>query len=221
MEKAWNYTKEELESFLNDYNYYKPTLNSDNSSSRSLTDELDAIGSDQPFDESIILKILLWKVHRYADLDLNLLNKLNDIRHLTRANRVDAKPVLEELLRTDGIDLPMASTLLRFRNPTTFQIIDRRAYRTVTERDQYDLYSGSSVDDKVEVYFSYLEAVDKLCETTGINFTDADRILYQFDKKTNGALKRNPREGWEEQFRQMRQNGDDKMSDSDVLADEF
>ena len=166
-----------------------------------MTDELDAIRPDQSFDESVIFKILLWKVHRYSHLDLDLLNRLNSVVCLTQANREEAKSVLEDLLRTDGIDLPMASTLLRFRNPTTFQIIDRRAFRSFMKQDQYDLYSGSSLERKVAVYFSYLEAVDKLCETTGINFADADRILYQFDKKNNGTLKRSPREGWEEQFR--------------------
>lgn len=69
------------------------------------------------------------------------------------------------------------------------------------KQDHYNLYSGSSPDRKVNVYFNYLEAIDKLCENTGINFADADRILYQFDKKNNGALKGEPREGWDEQFR--------------------
>ncbi len=218
MKKAWDHTKEQLEQFLNDYNYYKPASGL---SQKSLTDELDSIEPDQAFDESTVHKILLWKIHRYADLSPDLLNRLNDVSRLTQTNKQEAKPVLEELLQTDGIDLPMASTLLRFRNPNVFQIIDRRAFRAVTEKDHYDLYSGSPVKRKVEVYFSYLESIDKLCEQTGINFADADRILYQFDKQNNGTLKNNPREGWKKQFRQMHQNGDDKLIVPDVLANEF
>lgn len=201
MEKAWNYTKEQLEAFLDEYDYYKPVPNSTHLSSHSLTDELDSIGSDELFSESTVLKILLWKVHRYTRLETNLLDRLNRISHLSPLNRTEVKPILEELLGIDGIDLPMASTLLRFRNPNAFQIIDRRAFRSVMESDQYDLYSGSSVERKVRVYFCYLSTIDKLCEQTGINFANADRILYKFDIEYNGALKKSPREGWEDQFR--------------------
>lgn len=120
IQKARKFGKKELESYLTDYSYYKFASSSSNSLFNSLTDELDAIRPNQSFDESIFHKIILWKVHRYANLGLDLLNRLNDVGRLTQANRAEAKPVLEELLRTDGIDLPMASTLLRFRNPTTF-----------------------------------------------------------------------------------------------------
>ena len=82
------------------------------------------------------------------------------------------------------------------------------------KQDQYDLYSGSSPDRKMAVYFSYLEAVDILCENTGINFADADRILYEFDKKNNGALKKDPREGWEEQFRAASEMDEDPHAET-------
>lgn len=87
------------------------------------------------------------------------------------------------------------------------------------EHGYYNLYSGSSPDRKIEVYFKYLKAVDKLCENTGINFADADRILYQFDKKNNGALKRHPREGWEDQFRASSEIGEDP--DAEAKEDEW
>ena len=156
-----------------------------------------------------MLKIILWKVHRYAELENNLLTELNGLRSLKAEERQTAGPVLEALLNTPGIDLPMASTILRFRNPTVFQIIDQRAYRSVMPEDKYPLYTASSVEKKVNVYFKYLDAIDALCKQKGISFFDADRILYQFDKKENGKLK--PREGWEESFRQMHENGDDKL----------
>ena len=207
MKKASDYSKEELELYLDKYSYYKP----------GLTDTLDDFG-DGAFDELIILKIILWKVHRYAELGKDLLSELNSVRVLEKEQREDAKTVLEALLNTPGIDLPMASTLLRFRNPNVFQIIDQRAYRSVMDTDKYPLYTASSVEKKVKVYFDYLKAIDGLCEQKGIAFFDADRILYQFDKKENGKLK--PREGWEEQFQQMHENGDDKLIIPDVLPDE-
>ena len=221
MKKVWNYPRSELIKFLDRYTYYKPVSSLGNPSPSSLTDELDMIGPDVTFDELTVLKILLWKVHRYANLDADLLDRLNGVRSLTRLNRTDAKSVLEELLHVDGIDLPMASTLLRFRNPGTFQIIDRRAFRTIMHEDQYNLYSSSPVARKVDLYFSYLETIDKLCEQTGINFADTDRILYEFDKHHNETLKKKgPREGWDEQFRianEMEEDPDAEAKENEWL----
>lgn len=50
----------------------------------------------------------------------------------------------------------MASTLLRFRNPQTFQIIDRHAYQGLYGED-YPLYSTSRLDKKIDMYFNYLD----------------------------------------------------------------
>jgi len=188
MKKASDYPKEKLEAYLNKYSYYTPKPGSTHSSP-ALTEELDTIGS-QDFDELTVLKIILWKVHRYAELGDDLLKQLNEVKSLGREKREDAKPLLEALLKTPGIDLPMASTLLRFRNPAVFQIIDQRAYRSVMlNEDKYPLHTTSSVERKVEVYFAYLEAVDELCEIKDIKFIEADRILYQFDKEENKNLK--------------------------------
>lgn len=188
MKKASNYTKEELEAYLNKYSYYTPKPGS-TQSSPALTEELDTIGS-QDFDELTVLKIILWKVHRYAELGDDLLKQLNEVKSLKMEKQEDAKSVLEALLKTPGIDLPMASTLLRFRNPAVFQIIDQRAYRSVMpNEDKYPLHTASSVERKVKVYFDYLSAIDKLCKTKDIKFAEADRILYQFDKEENKELK--------------------------------
>lgn len=43
-----------------------------------------------------------------------------------------AEEILRKLLMTPGIRLPMASTILRFKNPNVYQIIDQRAYRFLT-----------------------------------------------------------------------------------------
>ena len=81
----------------------------------------------------------------------------------------------------------MASTLLRFRNPETFQIIDRHAYRAVYG-DDYPLSSGSSDEAKIVLYFRYLGDLAKLARTRNLEFRTLDRLLYVFDKHTNGKL---------------------------------
>ena len=95
--------------------------------------------------------------------------------------------MLEELLDAHGVDLAMASTFLRFRNPSVFQIIDRHAFRAIYGRD-YKMYPATSPKKKIEVYFAYIDELRSLCDAKGLRFETVDRILYEFDKKTNGSL---------------------------------
>ena len=81
----------------------------------------------------------------------------------------------------------MASTLLRFRNPETFQIIDRHAYRAVYGHD-YPLSSASNDAAKIELYFRYLDDLIELARTKDLEFRTLDRVLYVFDKLNNGKL---------------------------------
>jgi len=165
----------DLSQFLNDYQYQ-----------RNLTETLDSVGSD-PFGQALIDKIVLWKVNRYAPLSPETLEALNRVIHLEPGSHRSAHEVIAALLHEPGVDLPMASTLLRFRNPRTFQIIDRHAYRAVSG-DDYPLYSGSKDEAKIELYFRYLDDLIELASTKNLEFRTLDRLLYVFDKQTNGKL---------------------------------
>jgi hypothetical protein len=81
----------------------------------------------------------------------------------------------------------MASTLLRFKNPKVYQIIDRHAYRAIYGED-YPLFSASGIDKKIEVYFNYLDELVSLSITKNVDFRTLDRVLYVFDKRQNGKL---------------------------------
>ena len=81
----------------------------------------------------------------------------------------------------------MASTMLRFKNPQVFQIIDRHAYRALNGED-YPLYSASGLDKKIEVYFKYLDGLIALSQSKKVEFKILDRVLYVFDKQHNGKL---------------------------------
>ena len=83
--------------------------------------------------------------------------------------------------------MPMASALLRFRNPNVFQIIDRHAYRAVYGAS-YPLYPTSDPSRKILVYFDYLDQLVDLSKTKGVAFRDLDRALYMLDKEHNGRL---------------------------------
>jgi len=126
-------------------------------------------------------------VNRFVSLDGDQLRRIDALRKLQPGEHGQAHLVLEELLDAHGVDLPMASTFLRFRNPSVFQIIDRHAYRALYGRD-YRLYTQTSPTKKIEVYFAYLDDLRSLCRLKGLKFDKVDRVLYAFDKKTNGGL---------------------------------
>jgi hypothetical protein len=80
-----------------------------------LTEKLD--NTSFPFNQKIINEIVLWKVNRYANIDNDILKSLNDICPTSQKLDVEkTKIVLTKLIQKKGIRLPMASTILRFKN---------------------------------------------------------------------------------------------------------
>jgi hypothetical protein len=154
--KAIDYSGE-LNPFLNEYDYQP-----------ALTEKLDNL-NELDLTQKSINEIVLWKVDRYVEASSELLSELNKLRTLSAGEHRRAVKVLPSLLNTRGVDLPMASTLLRFRNPRVFQIIDQHAYRAIYGV-KYPLYAASPSNRKIGFYFDYLDR------------------LYIFDKKINGKL---------------------------------
>ena len=77
----------------------------------------------------------------------------------------------------------MASTILRFAVPEELQILDQRAYRVLTG-DTFKL--PKLVDEKIRIYFEYIDLLKDKCLEFNITFNEADRILYELDKVVNG-----------------------------------
>jgi len=144
---AYDY-KDDINKFLTDYNYQN-----------KLTKYLDNL-EEYNFDQSLINEIVLWKLNRYVSLNKQILTEIDALTKLRNGQHRKSEDVLEKLLDIHGVDLAMASTILRFRNPEVFQIIDRHAYRAIYGV-KYPLYSMSSNQRKIEAYFEYL---DKLLE---------------------------------------------------------
>jgi len=151
-----------------------------------LTSKLDDyVGS---FDQDLINEVVLWKLNRYAHIDDITLARINRIdsncRDLDKAFTVK---LLGRLLQTKGIQLPMASTILRFKNPYIYQIIDQRVYRVIYGKDLKVAYytSKQSIDQQIETYLQYLEDLGREAEKLEIPFEKADRILYMADRRLN------------------------------------
>jgi hypothetical protein len=155
---------------------------------RSLTPRLDDIGEIE-FTQGLVNEIVLWKVNRFVCIDAQGLRQIEATKHLNPGEHRRAKSVLGLLLDILGVDLPMASTLLRFRNPAVFQIIDRHAYRALYGT-AYPLHATTARNRKIATYFTYLDDLRSLCHSKGLLFETVDRVLYVFDKETNGSLKK-------------------------------
>lgn len=164
------------QSFLEGYKVYP-----------ALTEKLDS--PDLSFTQESINEIVLWKLGRYAEIPTDVLDQLNDLRVLPVGEHEKGEAILKALLSINGVRLPMASTFLRFANPKVFQIIDRHLWRAVygTKCPNF----SKKPDECSQVYFPYLADLHTLCGKIQIKFSDADRILFEFDKRENPPLSEN------------------------------
>jgi thermostable 8-oxoguanine DNA glycosylase len=165
----------DLNAFLASYNYQ-----------RELTKRLDNI-ENISMDQSLINEIVLWKVNRYVRMSSGNIEQLEKLKVLKKGEHKRGEEVLKALLGINGVDLPMASTILRFINPKVFQIIDRHAYRAVYGK-KFPLYQATPTERKISLYFDYISDLIEFCKSKHLEFTTIDRLLYIFDKKKNGKL---------------------------------
>lgn len=153
---------------------------------KNLTPKLDELKGD--FTQDIINYIVLWKVNRYAQLTDEALEILNRISFNDTIIDTDkTRKILKSLLSINGIQLPMASTILRFKNKNIYQIIDQRVYRMIYEGKELntELKSNSPIESKIDLYLNYLDDLRNFCELYDIEFSDSDRVIYLVDKIHN------------------------------------
>lgn len=150
-----------------------------------LTEKLDKHSGD--FSEQTLLEIALWKTNRYPTITQDLLDDINDLRK--NYSEEKARKLLRKLLEKEmkGFDLPMASTVLRFAVPEHLQIIDQRVYRFITQEDCLKI--PYNIQEKIKLYFNYIEQLKSICQEKNIPFFKADRILYQLDKIHNKDIR--------------------------------
>jgi hypothetical protein len=151
--------------------------------------------ADQPVSQALINEIVLWKVNRYAAVTDQTLELISRIDPKSKALDVGlTQTVLKALLSTKGVKLPMASAILRFRNPAVYQIIDQRVYRIIYEGKTYQSFTQACkgkdwIEKQTAAYMDYLTDLRMVCDRLGIAFDLADRVLYMADKRVNGDVK--------------------------------
>lgn len=77
----------------------------------------------------------------------------------------------------------MASTILRFKNPKIYQILDQRVYRFIYPKKT--LKYSSNLNDQINLYIQYLTDLKTICIEIKIDYSISDRILYSLDKFHN------------------------------------
>ena len=155
----------------------------------SLTPRLDSIEED--FNQNIINEIVLWKLNRYALIPESTIMLINKLSKSDTLNEALTREILFSLLQTKGIQLPMASTILRFKNPEVYQIIDQRVYRILYGKilSLHVFPSESNTHKNIDSYIDYLAKLRTCCTALKIPFSQSDRILYEADKRINKDVK--------------------------------
>lgn len=160
--------------------------NSDYNYQPKLTQKLDEL--DRDLDQNLINEIVLWKVNRFAEISLETLDLINRIKKTDSEINIElTKEILRHLLNEKGIRIAMASTILRFKNPRIYQIIDQRVYRFIFSNELN--YPENNFERQIDIYIDYLQRLKQICETKFIEFEKADRILYTMDKRYNSEHK--------------------------------
>lgn len=163
------------EEILDDYDFQQ-----------DLTKQLDLI--DWDFTQDIINQIVLWKVNRYAEINTNTFESLNKInKQEDQFSNHLIRELLENLISIKWIKLPIASTILRFKNPNIFQIIDQRVYRIIYWKEL--ILSWLKNNEIIDLYLLYLKDLREKCNKYNIDFALSDRILYLLDKKVNKKVR--------------------------------
>ena len=121
---------------------------------KDLTEILDK--NTSLFNQEIINEIVLWKVNRYAKIDNDTLKMLNEIDPNSIELDIEkTRILLKILIQKKGIQLPMASTILRFRNKNIYQIIDQRVYRIIYKGEKLKLkthLNEKNLNDQIDYY---------------------------------------------------------------------
>lgn len=98
-----------------------------------------AEAGDYRENRDIINEIVLWKMNRRPQVTEELIDAIFSLKEIKTPLQAleDEKTaqVIEKLLQTKEMQLPMASTVLHFYYPEVFPIIDQRAYRELYAMD--------------------------------------------------------------------------------------
>ena len=149
--------------------------------------------ADYRENKDIINESVLWKMNRKPQIAEKLIDAIYSLdvvkTPLEAAKSELTTQVLELLLLSKGMQLPMASTVLHFYFPEVYPIVDQRAYRELYGTDYPK--NTTKVETLVKLYVNYIsdcyqyqqERCPEIC------FEKIDKVLYQLDKEKGFKVK--------------------------------
>ena len=151
-----------------------------------------AEAGDYRENRDIINEIVLWKMNRRPQVTEELIDAIFSLKEIKTPLQAleDEKTaqVIEKLLQTKGMQLPMASTVLHFYYPEVFPIIDQRAYRELYAMDYPK--TMTKIPMLTELYLKYIkdcwEYQQEKCP--GIALSRIEKVLYQLDKEKGNKV---------------------------------
>ena len=146
------------------------------------------IANKTNLDIEDLRSIAMWKLNRVIDVSEDVIKKLQSLSSIDNLSTNDSlvEEVINGLLESRGIGLPMASTILKFLRPEVFPIIDVRAFRSL-----YGV-KPKSKDYTYEGYVKYVNDITKLVNNKkhklNLKLNQVDEQLYCFDRKENNKI---------------------------------
>lgn len=137
-----------------------------------------------------LYEIVLWELNRFPEIGDELFHELKKLADVAPGKHRQGKDIFCKLLNCKNVGLTMATAIMRFVNPDTFQTLNARNGYVVNGKEapaEPNKLNQKYLDEISEYYFEYL---DKLHELTGngFDFRIADRMLYQIDKASGRKL---------------------------------
>ena len=161
-------------------------------SDNEIFERIDSVDEkDYRENKDIINEIILWKINRMPIVENELIDLIYDLpKDLTVYSLMDddnVKNVLNKLLNTHGIALPVASSILHFYYPNLFPIIDQRAYRELYGKEYPKTKSKGKL---INIYLTYIQDIYALNrgKYPNVSYQNIDKLLYQLDKEKGNKV---------------------------------
>ena len=152
---------------------------------KNLTDDFNQIREwSKKVNSQTIMRVALRKLNRVMNISEDILNELDS---LAKDKDIDIesteiKELINHLVQSQWVGIPLASAILKFIRPDIFPIIDVRAYRAIYGKK---IYSSQYTVDK---YIEYIKEIYAISKKTGRKIEEIDQQLYEFDKTHNGKI---------------------------------
>lgn len=157
-----------------------------------LEEEIRAVMRRKPayITRDLLYKIVNWKAPRIRGrVKLNREDLVKEVTRNSFASKNEQFRV-EVLTLLKGVKYRAATTILHFRFPRRYTIMDYRAWESLQdarltrgERDGFKIDKCYKIKDDFEHWMTYLTVCRNICKREGCSLRDLDKALWQYSKE--------------------------------------